>query len=228
MKRFLLRAKILLTSIYFNFRFLPYKQAVKLPILLCNPKFINLSGRVIINTDKVYRGMIKLGYFSNRVSPNNGIQICNEGVIEFKGKCSITNNSYLFTGKNGHLIIGNNTSGGPVKIVSNIGVELGEGTRIGWDVTIIDSSFHPLYDMENKRFKKAYGKIKIGDYNWISQQCLVFHSVETPQRCIFGARSVVNRGAKFESYCVHGGSPLKVISRNIMRDLDNDQIYDYR
>ena len=51
--------------------------------------------------------------------------------------------------------------------------------------------------------------------------------VKTPERCIFGIRSIVTRGAIFESYCVHGGSPLRVLSRNVMRDYDNDLIKDY-
>lgn len=53
------------------------------------------------------------------------------------------------------------------------------------------------------------------------------HSVETPERCIFGMGSVVTRGGKFESYCVHGGSPLRVLSRNVMRVYGQDMIYNY-
>lgn len=48
----------------------------------------------------------------------------------------------------------------------------------------MDTNFHPLYDMEKDSFKRAYGPIKIGDYNWFAMQCKVMHSVETPERCI--------------------------------------------
>ena len=76
-------------------------------------------------------------------------------------------------------------------------------------------------------FKRAYGPIKIGDYNWFAMQCKVMHSVETPERCIFGMGSVVGRGCKFESYCVHGGSPLRVLTRNVMRVVGKDFITNY-
>ena len=48
-------------SIYFNFHYLPFEQAVKLPILLYKPHFIKLKGNVIIESDKVSFGMIKMG-----------------------------------------------------------------------------------------------------------------------------------------------------------------------
>lgn len=53
------------------------------------------------------------------------------------------------------------------------------------------------------------------------------HSVTTPERCIFGMGSVLTRGAKYESYCVHGGSPIRVLSRNVMRVYGQDRITDY-
>ena len=92
---------------------------------------------------------------------------------------------------------------------------------------LMDTNFHPLYDMENKCFKRAYGRINIGDNNWFGSQCFVMPGVNTSERCIFGARSVITRGCQFESYCVHGGSPLRVLSRNVMRIIGQDIIEKY-
>ena len=92
---------------------------------------------------------------------------------------------------------------------------------------LMDTNFHPLYDMEKKHFKRAYGKIEIGDYNWFGSQCFIMPGVKTPERCIFGARSMVTRGTQFESYCVHGGSPLHILSRNVMRIIGQDTIDKY-
>lgn len=114
-----------------------------------------------------------------------------------------------------------------MKIISFKQIEFGAHTRVGWDVLFMDTNFHPLYDMEKQKFKRAYGPIKIGDYNWFASQCKVMHSVTTPERCIFGMGSVLTRGGKYESYCVHGGSPIRVLSRNIMRVYGQDRITDY-
>ena len=38
----------ILQSVYFNFHYLPFRQAVKLPILLYKPKLLELQGNVKI------------------------------------------------------------------------------------------------------------------------------------------------------------------------------------
>ena len=53
------------------------------------------------------------------------------------------------------------------------------------------------------------------------------HGVHTPDNCTFGACSVITRSGQFESYCVHGGNPLRVLSRNVMRDHNHYAITDY-
>ena len=216
-------------SIVFNFRYLPLKQAVKLPILLRKPDFRKLGGHVIIESNNLSFGMIRLGFNRVNIYPDNGISWLNEGTIVFKGKAAIGSDSYLVVRRTGSVTFGDdflNTAA--MRLISCIGIEFGTSTRFGWSGLIMDTNFHPLYDMEKERFKKAYGKIKIGDFNWFGTQCMIMHSVETPERCIFGARSVVTRGGQFESYCVHGGSPLHVLSRNTIRIYGQDQITEYK
>lgn len=171
--------------------------------------------------------MIRLGFWGGHMYPNNGIHIWNKGELIFKGSCHIGNNSFIVVGKQGKIVFGEDflvsTS---VKLISFIGINFGKHTRIGWDGVIMDTNFHPLYDMEKNRFKKAFGPIHIGDNNWFGTQCLVMHSVKTPDYCIFGARSVVTRG-NYESYCVHGGSPIRVLTRNVKRIIGQDTIDRY-
>lgn len=81
--------------------------------------------------------------------------------------------------------------------------------------------------MQKQKFKRAYGPIKIGENNWFGAQCKIMHSVNTPKRCIFGMGSIVTRACEFESYAVHGGSPLRVLSRNVKRIIGLDMILDY-
>lgn len=40
----------IIPTIYFNFHYLPFKQAIKLPILLCKPTLLRCEGQVIINS----------------------------------------------------------------------------------------------------------------------------------------------------------------------------------
>ncbi|MCE8949399.1 acyltransferase [Bacteroides thetaiotaomicron] len=213
-------------TVYFNFRYLPFKQALKLPIWIYKPHFVSLRGSVVIEASKISSGMIRLGFLTATAYPNNGISWNNEGMIIFKGKCVIGNNAFIVTGKRGVIEFGENfCSTTSLKIISCIGIKFGKSVTLGWEVIIMDTNFHPLYDIEKNKFKKAYGEIVIGEYNWFSSQCYIMHSVHTPERCVFGARSVLVNGGKYEPYCVYGGNPVRVLSRNIICDMDKKLDY---
>ena len=218
-----------LPSIYFNFRYLPFKQAIKLPIWINKPHLYAMKGKIIIDAPVIKTGMIHLGGYGGHMYPDNGIHITQwGGKIIFKGGCYINNNSFIVQGADSTIIFGEDfVASTSVKIISFKHIEFGAHVSVGWDVLFMDSNFHPLYDMEKQKFKRAYGPIKIGDYNWFASQCKVMHSVTTPERCIFGMGSVLTRGAKYESYCVHGGSPIRILSRNVMRVYGQDRITDY-
>lgn len=226
-KRILAISRYLPHTIYFNFHYLPFKDAVKLPILLYKPKLLATKGKIKIlpKSGAIHFGMIRMGFRSVGIYPNNGItweQL--GGTVIFQGKCSIGNDTYLSFGKTTEVVFGDdfaNTAG--LKLVSSKGITFGQSTRLGWGCLCMDTNFHPLYDMEKKIFKKASGKIHIGDFNWFGTECKIMHSVETPERCIFGMNTIVSRGGKYESYCVHGGSPVRVLSRNVMRIIGQDQ-----
>lgn len=224
----LLNPRALFATIFFNFYYLPFKQAILLPIWIYRPHFIKLGGVISIECNNVKPGMIRLGFLGGRMYPNNGIQWAHRGKVIFKGKCIIGNNSFIVTGDKGCIEFGDDfMATTTVKIISFIGIKFGKHTRLGWDGLVMDTNFHPLYDKTKNQFKKAYGRISIGDANWFGTQCIVMHSVETPERCIFGLRSVVTRGGKYEPYCVHGGSPIRVLSRNVERIFGQDMVKEY-
>ena len=220
--------RAIVPSIVFNFRYLPFKQAIKLPIWVYRMKLLSRKGSVVIESENLYTGMIKLGFQNSRVFPNNGIAWSNKGKVVFKGKCSIGNDCYIVVGKQATLTFGQGFKvNAGLKLTAMCSISFGKQTWLGWGVVVMDTNHHPLYDMEKKITKKAFSPIEIGDYNWVASQCCILHGVRTPERCIFGARTILSRGAQYESYCVHGGNPLQVLSRNVMLDYDNAFIEDY-
>jgi len=215
-------------SLFFCLKYLPINQAIKIPILVRKPKLVQLKGSVKIDCAPIRFGMIKMGFLESRLWPDNGIIWTVMGNVVFKGKAKIGSNSSIFVRKSGTLTFGENfenTAG--LKIMCCCNINFGKTVSVGWDSVFMDSGLHPLVNTETKQQKKCYGPISIGDYNWFGLQCLVMHSVNTPNRCIFAGRTVVTRGGDYQSYCVHGGTPVKVLSRNVMRDFANDVISDY-
>lgn len=214
-------------TIYFNFHYLPFKQAIKLPFSLHKADLLNCSGKVILDVpmDQIKKGMIYLGHRGVSIYPNTGIMWENRGgTVIFKGKCKIGSDSYLSFGKNTTVVFGDDfLSTAALKLVSYRGITFGQSTRFGWQGLIMDTNIHPLYDMKKEKFKRASSPITIGDYNWFGTQCKVMHGVETPERCIFGMNTVVTRGCEMKSYCVMGGSPVKVLTEGVMRIIGQDK-----
>lgn len=207
----------LLPSIRFNFHYLPFKQAMHLPIYICKPQYENLLGSVVITAPNLRRGMIQLGSSTTALYPDTGIRWNNKGTIVFKGDVVIGSNSAIVVYPKAILELGDHfISTASLHVACTVGISVGHHAILGWETTIMDSDFHPLYDMENHCFKKAYGKIHIGNFNWFAAQCMIRHSVKTPSHCTFAARSLVSRQDVFESYCVHGGSPLRILARNLI------------
>ena len=155
----ILKNRYLFQIIYFNFHYLPFKQAVKLPIMLYKPKLYSCKGKIILKPKdgKISHAMINLGFNRVSVYPNSGIVWENHGgTIIFRGKCNIGNDTYLSFGEKTVVDFGDdfgNAAG--AKIVSYRGIKFGQSTRLGWGVLCMDTNFHPLYDMKTKTFKPA-------------------------------------------------------------------------
>ena len=63
--------RYILHSVFFNFHYLPFHEAVKLPILLYKPKLLKLKGTIKIKQeDKIGFGMIRLGFPEVSLYPN--------------------------------------------------------------------------------------------------------------------------------------------------------------
>lgn len=224
----LLSLHVLPYTIWFNYRYLPLSKALKLPIWLYKANIQHFSGSVKLMTNDVWPGMIRLGFRGGRAFPNNGIVINVEGKIIFEGKCQIGNNSAIIIGKNGKVIFGNGfLAPTSLKIFSYCGIRFGKKSIFGWDCIIQDTNFYPLYDLSTSSYRKGFGKISIGDDNWFSQGCLILPGVNTPERCIFAARSLVTKNSNFNPYCVHGGNPLKILVKNVQLNYQHYMITDY-
>ena len=215
----------IIQSIFFNFYYLPFKQAIKLPILLYKPHFIKLKGKIIISSPVITTGMIKLGKRIVPIYPNTGIIFENNGgIIEFKGTCAIGNNSAISIGEKARIEIGNQfLASTSLKLVSCHRIIFGERVRVGWECTFMDTDFHTLKKV-NGGHTKGYAPIKIGNNNWIGTKCHILKRTETPDYCTISATTLLNQKYDYPPYTVIGGSPVSDIAHGVYRDVDDDII----
>lgn len=222
--KYLILFRAIISSIYFNFKYLPIKQAIRFPILLYKPYFKEMKGKVIIDASKVYFGMIRMGFWNTLQYPNSGIVWENlGGTIVFKGKAKIGNASSISVGKKAYVEFGadfENNAG--LKLISVRSIVFGVKVSLGWELIVMDTGFHPLVIMETGKRTKASSPIKIGDYNWFGSRCAILHGVETPSRCIFAFGSILTKKIDCEPYSLLAGTPPVVKKTGIYRDYDND------
>lgn len=218
----------LLTTIYFNLRLLPFKQAYKLPIYFygkwCSR---NLSGSIVINSGNIHPGMYKFGYnnvgfytasYSTitlfpdskiilgedvRIDQGTSIYLGRGAVLDLNTKCAITDF---------------------VKILCFCYIHIGYNTRIGWESQIMDYNFHYTENIKKKTIKNIKNKVYIADRCWFGNRCSVMPGAKLPDDTIVGSNSLVNADyikAGVEPYSLLAGSPAVLKKIGIRRVWDN-------
>lgn len=211
-------------TLFFNFFYLPINQAIYLPIWLYGIKFKKLQGKIIIDNKKIRYGMIRLGPRTISLYETTKTRFIweNRGICCFKGSCIIGSNSAISTGINGYLEFGNNFSATTtLKIVCYKSILIGENTRISWENIIIDTDFHETINIETGEKSIPSKQIKIGKNNWIGIRTTILKGTETPDFCIVGAGSLLNKKYDVPSYSLIAGNPPKLLKTGILRDLNS-------
>lgn len=213
------------SSIYFNLYYLPLKQAVKLPILLYKPRFININmGEVKITSSNIRFGMIRLGFPQVCIYPNSGIIWDNRGICVFHGSCAIGNASAISIGKTGHVEFGNSFGASTAfRLISYYKVTFHDNVLLGWENIVTDTDFHKLTKLSGGN-TKGYAPISIGKDNWFGMKCIILKGTHTPDYCTVGANSVLNKKYDYPKYSIIAGNPAKLKASGYWRDQNNNQI----
>ena len=204
-------------TIYFNFHYLPFSQAIHMPILLYKPKFVKLKGSIIIESEKIHTGMIKLGVNNVSIYPNNGISIELDGNIHFKGTCNIGNNSALsIKNKVCGVTFGDNFNATKsLKLVCYNSITIGKDVLVGWNCIICDTDFHTIINLKNKKESIQSKPIVIGNHVWIAHNCCIHKGSNIPNNTIIAAKSLVNTDLDIPSFSIVAGCPVKLKQTDI-------------
>ena len=200
-------------TIYFNFKYLPFSQALKLPVFVSHRVWLKqCKGRLKIASDAT--ASVKIGY--------GGVSIFDEhrsrsiwnvsGNVEFKGTANIGHGSKLAV--TGNLEVGDNleiTAEG--SIICHKQITLGKNALISWDTLIMDSDFHEIYD-EHQQCINENSPVTIGDDVWIGCRVLILKGVDIPDGTIIAASSTVNKPIG-QSHSIIAGSPAKSVKQNV-------------
>lgn len=202
-------------SILINFRYLDFKDAVKLPILVSHKtKFKNLRGKIIV--EKVKFGNIKIGLGNSQAVDYKYDRaiIDNQGEIIFKGKCKITSGTKISV--IGKLVFGNNSNiGGNSLIICHKKINFGENFLSSWETLFMDTDQHNIYNMQGEIINSD-NEIFFGDNVWIGCRCTTMKGSYIGDNIIVGSSSTIT-GKHTKLYTVLAGSPLRVVKEGVFR-----------
>lgn len=201
-------------TVFFNFRYLPFNEAKKLPILVhYKTKIVKCTkGAIVIeNTPKLF--MIKLGFNENIMasSRRNSLIWIDGGKLIFQGKATIGKGTNIRT--EGQLVVGNNfyAQQNSTLWCSNE-IVLGDDILFGWNVMVRDHDGHTLFI--NGTEKPENKPIHIGNHVWLCSEVDIMKGVVIKEDSVVGYRSLVT--AKFnESNLLIVGTPARAIQSNI-------------
>ena len=217
-------------SLKLNFAYLPFRQAIKMPIWVCNPCWYDgkYEGRIKIDSNLISSRMIKLGVNLQSWYPGNKITLqLKGGDIIFKGNCLVANGTCIYVGYGSTLILGNNVLiSSNCKVISESGIRIGDNTRIGWNTLIMDTNFHFLRNNKTGKLSNIKSPINIGAHNWFGNGCSIYRGFTSCDYVTIGANTQC-RGKIDIPYSVWGNDKgLNMIKEGVFRDLSMDN-YDW-
>jgi len=206
---------------------LPFSQAIKLPVVLTrNVQFYNLSGKVILNSNKIKPYMVRFGFFGEDTmhwkSEKTLLKI--EGTLILEDKIQFANGIIIRVEKGAVLTIENNISiSNCTKIICYKNILIKKNSRIAWECQIIDTSFHYIRNRIDKTYGSLNAPIIIGANNWIGNRVTIMKGSETPDFCIVASGSLVNKKLDVPNYSLVAGTPVRLIKEDVYRVLGKEE-----
>ena len=201
-------------TLRFNLHYFPLKTALKLPGVVSRRTCLReLHGQVEL-PEKVERAMVKIGFGDvghyDRKRSRGIWQV--SGTVSFGGKASIGHGSKLSVRGNLHLGADFNMTAEST-IVCAKDILFGDDCLLSWDILVMDTDEHPLYDKENKRINPDKA-IVVGNHVWIGCKCVLLKGAEVPDNKVIAAGTLLTSTFSGENQIV-GGNPPSVLKRDV-------------
>jgi len=205
-------------SIWLNFKALPFKQAIRIPIIVSwNTKIKNIGKIEILNNlhpGMLIIGVIKLMAFETYREPtifsNKGTLFINGNVKFHPGvKCNIYKGAVMTLGN--HVGFGANT-----KIACSKSITIKDNVQVSWQSQIFDTDFHFLYNIAKERYYANSKPIVIGNNAFIGNGCTIAKGTIIPDGCVVSCISKVSGDFSEEGEnLLISGNPAMVVKKGV-------------
>jgi acetyltransferase-like isoleucine patch superfamily enzyme len=202
-------------TLLFNFRYLPLRQAMRLPILVSHRVALcDFSGTVTIKgaprTASVLLGFGNVGVYDYRRARSVWQVV---GDVIFEPPVRLGHGFKLSVA--GELTFGAGfTAPAECRISCFKRVTFGRGVAVSWEALLMDNDFHFISTDGSSDFPPREAPITIGDHVWICARSTVLKGVELADGVVVAAGAIVP-GSVTEPNALVGGNPARVIRRGV-------------
>ena len=201
-------------TLRFNLHYFPLKTALKLPVIVSHRTYLReLHGKITL-PEKVETAMVKIGFGDvghyDRKRSRTIWQV--SGTVGFGGKASIGHGSKISVRGDLHLGTDFNITAEST-IVCAKEIRFGRDCLLSWDILVMDTDEHPLYNKENKRINPDKA-IFVGDHVWIGCKCVLLKGAEVPSDTVVAAGTLLTSSFTGEHQVI-GGNPPSILKRDV-------------
>ena len=201
-------------TLRFNFHYFPFKTALKLPVVVSHRTYLReLHGKVEL-PEKVETAMVKIGFGDvghyDRKRSRGIWQV--SGTVSFGGKASIGHGSKLSVRGDLKLGAGFNMTAEST-IVCAKEITFGDDCLLAWDILVMDTDEHPLYDKDNERINPDK-PIVVGNHVWIGCKCILLKGAEVPNDTVLAAGTLLKSAFAGDNQVI-GGNPPSILKREV-------------
>lgn len=206
-------------TLYFNFYYFPFRDAVKLPLYVSRKvKIGHMGSRNSLSLSQIRRGIVKIGVskgsFALGSSQSGWWNIHPTAKIVFKGKANMASGCNIELSKKACLEVGDNFYCNVNTIISvNKRIRFGSDVLTGWNCVFIDGDGHQVVDEDSKLVNPSQD-IVVGNHVWFASYASVLKGSTLPDNCIVAFKANVS-GSFCEENTIIGGNPAKIIKKNI-------------
>ena len=202
-------------TIWCNFRYLPFRQAIRFPIAVhYNTRCKIKRGGVVLNSQALSPMMIRIGFHTVPIIYQEKTVLDIKGKMVFEGTAHIGRGSHIVVQRDAFLELGNNFA---ISAASNLycykHIKLGDNIQLSWGVLIMDSDAHFVLG-EDGRVINENKEIIFGNKIWVGCDSKILKGAFIPDNCVVGANTVVT-SSPLEPNTLITGCPAKSVKRII-------------